>query len=353
MTHPYVDLPADRYWRTGVAETNPLEPRDLYQKKFAISPDDAIATAGSCFAQHIATHLRRRRFQILDVERPPQAMDPALAKRYGYLTYSARYGNMYHVRQFVQLIKEARAKEPDPSVVWEKDGRYFDALRPSVEPQGLESADEVLAHRRLHLQKVLRLLNRLDVLIFTLGLTEAWVDRQTGRVYPTCPGVIAGQYDEERHEFHNFSYEEVRADLEELRRLLQRRRPEARMLLTVSPVPLTATASGHHVLPATNYSKSVLRAAAGHMAESHPDVDYFPSYEIISSPWSRGVFYESNLRSVSDTGVNTVMGVFFAAHGIAAQDAGAAPARRRAAPAAGEDEDVQCEDELLDAFRPA
>jgi hypothetical protein len=108
-------------------------------------------------------------------------------------------------------------------------------------------------------------------------------------------------------------------------------------------------------LQATTYSKSVLRAAAGHFAQSHPDVDYFPSYEIIASPWSRGMFYESNLRSVSETGVNTVMNAFFAAHGVPAQDGGAAPARARSAPAAaaGEDEDVQCEDELLDAFKPA
>ena len=38
--------------------------------------------------------------------------------------------------------------------------------------------------------------------------------------------------------------------------------PKARLVLTVSPVPLAATASGSHVLPATIYSKSVLRAAA-------------------------------------------------------------------------------------------
>lgn len=348
MTHPYSDLPPTAYWRSGVAEADPLAPLGLYRKKFTIAPDDAIATAGSCFAQHIARHMKRHGFKVLDMERPPQGTPPALAREYGYQTYSARYGNLYHVRQFLQLVKEARGREPAPDIVWERDGRYFDALRPAVEPNGLDSADEVLAHRRAHLDKVYRLLNRLDVMVFTLGLTEAWVDRESGRVYPTCPGVVAGRFDAERHVFHNFTYEEILADLQELRRLLQRKKPEMRLLLTVSPVPLTATASGGHVLPATTYSKAVLRAAAGRMADLHGDVDYFPSYEIITHPASRGSSYEPNLRSVADAGVNTVMSVFFAEHGSAAGSTARAGKRRDRLADAGDD--VQCEEELLDAF---
>ena len=42
-----------------------------------------------------------------------------------------------------------------------------------------------------------------------------------------------------------------------------RRTPKLRILLTVSPVPLTATAGDDHVLLATTYSKSVLRAGRG------------------------------------------------------------------------------------------
>ena len=44
--------------------------------------------------------------------------------------------------------------------------------------------------------------------------------------------------------------------------------PDLRFLLTVSPVPLTATASGQHVLTATTYSKSVLRSAAGFLSQN-------------------------------------------------------------------------------------
>lgn len=347
--HPYSGLPPAAYWRCGVAEADPEAPQGLYRKKFPIGAEDAIATAGSCFAQHIARHMKQRGFKVLDVERPPQGVPAAVAREFGYQTYSARYGNLYHVRQFVQLIKEARGREPAADVVWERNGRFFDALRPAVEPNGLDSADEVLAHRRAHLERVRTMLNQLDVMVFTLGLTEAWIDRGSGRVYPTCPGVVAGEFDPERHAFHNFSHDEILADLEQLRRLLQRRKPELRILLTVSPVPLTATASGGHVLPATTYSKSVLRAAAGRMAELHGDVDYFPSYEIITNQAARGGFYDANLRSIADAGVRTVMGVFFAEHGSAAE---VPTGDGESDDVNAYDDDVRCEEELLDAFNP-
>ena len=40
---PYADLPAERFWRSGVAETNPLIMEKLYRKRFAISATDRIA----------------------------------------------------------------------------------------------------------------------------------------------------------------------------------------------------------------------------------------------------------------------------------------------------------------------
>ena len=103
--------------------------------------------------------------------------------------------------------------------------------------------------------------------------------------------------------------------------ILRSLNPAARMLLTVSPVPLIATASPEHVLVATTYSKCVLRAAAGSLAERLPDCHYFPSFEIIASHPSRAMFFDPDLRTVSDRGVDFVMEHFFRAIG---EGAGAA-----------------------------
>jgi hypothetical protein len=90
--------------------------------------------------------------------------------------------------------------------------------------------------------------------------------------------------------------------------------PAVRFLLTVSPVPLTATASSDHVLTATTYSKSVLRAVAGQLTQEHADIDYFPSYELIASHWSGGAFFDLNLRTVTSDGVEAAMRLFFSQH---------------------------------------
>ena len=71
--HPYQSMPSHAFWKSGVAEQHPSSIKSLYRKKFEISADDRIATAGSCFAQHVATHMRARDYRIVDVEPPRPA----------------------------------------------------------------------------------------------------------------------------------------------------------------------------------------------------------------------------------------------------------------------------------------
>jgi hypothetical protein len=348
---PYDGLDPSRFWRSGVAETHPLTATGLYAKRYLITAKDRIATAGSCFAQHIARNLRMRGFTVIDTEPAPWGLTPEAAAAHGYGIYSARFGNIYTARQLLELLREAFAAVPPPPIVWERGGRFFDALRPGVEPEGLASPEEVAAHRLDHLARVREMFETADVFVFTFGLTEAWRDLATGRTLPTCPGTIAGRFDPVAHAFHNFTASEVLKDYRAFRRELAAINRKVRHLVTVSPVPLTATAADHHVLLATTYSKSVLRAVAGQLYAECPDLDYFPSYEIIASPWARGFFFEPNMRSVNPGGVEAVMRVFFAEHGSAA----ARPARAGRRGRAGRrrrrsGEDVVCEEILLEAF---
>jgi len=315
MKSPYTGLKPNRFWRTGVSEAHPLTVPDLYAKKFAIAASDKIATAGSCFAQHVANYLRTNGFSVIDFEPSPHFLSPETAKAFGYGIYSARYGNIYTVRQLLQLAQDADSGTVDPLNIWTKGDRFYDALRPNIEPDGFDSPEEATVLREQHLSKVKRLFRRMNVFIFTLGLTEAWVDKRTGRVFPTAPGTIAGDFDPGVYEFKNFTYDEIYEDFVEFRDLVCARNRDLKIILTVSPVPLTATATDNHVLVATTYSKSVLRAVAGSLADTYSNVDYFPSYEMIASPWSKGFFYESNMREVNSGGVAAVMRVFFDQHG--------------------------------------
>ena len=109
------------------------------------------------------------------------------------------------------------------------------------------------------------------------------------------------------------------------------------------------------VAVATIYSKSVLRAAAGQLCDTFDFVDYFPSYEIISSPVMRGMFFNPDGRDVSHHGVSHVMRTFFAAHpppqtdrAVAVQPDAAATLSE--ADAFEEKQRVKCDEELLRAW---
>ena len=190
-----------------------------------------------------------------------------------------------------------------------------------------------------------------------LVLTDNRLDSEA-RIDLPEPKTLAGRIDLEVHSFVNFRASEIRKDFLTVRKIFRAANPDVKFLLTVSPVPLTATASGAHVLPATTYSKSVLRTVAGELAEDFDDIDYFPSFEIVSSHPSAGRFFEPNLRSVKPRGVRRVMRAFLNAHENKPRTKEVRRAQRRALQEdrtadqkAAIAEDVICEEELLEAFR--
>lgn len=349
VTSPYQGLESRAFWRSGVAEAGRFPPEDVYRARFPITRDLPIFTAGSCFAQHVGNALRSSGFRVIDAEPLPGGLSPhvkPLAQSYGYGLYSARYGNIYTVRQFLQLIREAHGRFQPADPIWERNGRFYDALRPGTEPNGLETPELVQLARERHLKAVRDALGQAGLVVFTMGLTESWQHSESGTVYPTAPGTIAGQMDDSRYSFINFRASQIREDFLAVREELRTINPDIRFLLTVSPVPLTATASDNHVLPATIYSKAVLRTVAGELYEDFDDIDYFPSFEIVSSHASGDGFFAENLRSVTPRGVRRVMRAFLAAHG-AGDDT--AEARDVATEDTSED-DVVCEEALLEAF---
>jgi hypothetical protein len=62
---------------------------------------------------------------------------------------------------------------------------------------------------------------------------------------------------------------------------------------------------------ATTQSKATLRAIAGDLASWEDAITYFPSYELIASHPMRGNFFNPDLRTVSEAGVDFVMSHFF------------------------------------------
>ncbi len=299
---PYKDLPDTQFWRRAVSSPAPLDVDPVTHVPFTISKTDRVATAGSCFAQHIARTLVTQGFNYLVTEPGPADA--------GYGVFPARFGNIYTTRQLLQLFELAYGlRSADP--IWlRNDGKFVDCFRPLIDDGGFSNSEQLLADRRIHLASVRKMFERCDVFIFTLGLTEGWTSKKTGLAVPLPPGVTAIPVKEDEFAFVNFSVLEMTTDLNDFIQKLRIVNPSVRVILTVSPVPLIATYESRHVLVSTIYSKSALRVVAEEITRSVRDVAYFPSYEVITGPHHAYRFFEPDLRSVSNSGVDHVMAIF-------------------------------------------
>lgn len=351
MSNPYKNLRNHQFWRRAVAGVERFRFDPVIETRFRIAPTQSVATAGSCFAQHISNRLSRIGFNYLVTERG-EHLDAAARKEENYGVFSARYGNLYTSRQLLQLLEECQGQRTPAEAIWRRnDGRYVDALRPQITPAGHAGEDEVLASRATHLAAVKEMFATCDIFVFTLGLTETWRSRIDGTVYPLAPGVAGGDFDPQRHEFINLDIHDVLQDMEQFMAGLRAINPNVRVILTVSPVPLIATYENRHVLVSTTYSKSVLRVAAEMLYRNNPDwVEYFPSYEIITGNYNNSGYYESDYRGINAIGVDHAMRCFLA-HYTAQTEAALSTSKGAATIAAPADTDVVCDEEAIDQIR--
>lgn len=348
--NPYNNQPPKAFWKHGVASNSLFDISELWDPKFHISPKDNISTYGSCFSQYFGKTLEERDYSWLRTETAPFGMSPESQKQYGYNVFSSRTANIYTSSLLRQWTDWALNPSIIPDLVWKKDDRYIDPFRPKIEPNGFESVAELENAREVTCKSFKESISKAKFFIFTLGLTERWLDKKHGFEYPMCPGTAGGEFSAEDHEFSNMDFVEILKELKLAISNMREINPHLKFILTVSPVPLTATATNQHVLVATMHSKSLLRTVAGQLALNNKNIDYFPSYEIINSPAFRGTFFEPNLRSVNPYGVQFVMNSFFNAQ---EQKFGKATVQKPEIQKKISDvsnEDVVCEEELLNAF---
>lgn len=348
--HPYSNLDATKFWRETVFSLDKYGAFDgLWQPKFSINKQTKFITLGSCFAQHISRWLLKNNYMWLEGEMPAPKLSDEEKTELGYGVFSFRTGNIYTPKLLRQWLELATADLVSINETFEEEGRYFDPLRPNIPKSGFGTKQELFDSRRKLLEALTNTISKTDVFIFTLGLTEAWLNR-SGYIYPVCPGTIRGTFSLDQHIFKNFSYHEIVEDLTKSFEICRQLNPKIKFLLTVSPVPLTATASENHVLTSSTYSKAVLRAAAGQLAATHDDVDYFPSFEIISTHLMKGQLFESNMRTVKKEGVDLVMRHF--ENGLTGIRLQTDLKKETISTSASEkkDEDLVCEDILLETW---
>ncbi len=337
METPYTSKSDKSFWKTAV-ESVCLE-KELFSLIHEIKiekENPRISSVGSCFAQHVGEWLIKNGF----------IFNQSTIERNSISSFAL--GNIYTPRSLLQWLDIIEIQNPSyiQYDVYLFNNRYFDLLRPNFNSNGFDSRSDLQEARISATCEIISTIKNTDLFIFTLGLTEAWKDKN-GVFYPVCPGVVCGEFDSSVYSFYNFTYDEIKSDLESLSIRFKKINPDIKIVLTVSPVPLTATATENHVLVASQYSKSTLRSVAGFLAENSSDFEYFPSYEIITSPLKGDFRFEDNLRTVTPKAVGYVMEHF---KSVFVDNLEAKDINKSIEINDDSFNEIVCEDELLEAF---
>ena len=236
-----------------------------------ITPTTPIASMGSCFAREIRKVLISKGYNYITEEtHHPAAVHASAAWERVYNSFSIRQIFEYTFEEWRPDLRWWRSPETD---------KIQDPFRRIILYDTLEKAEADFAQHRIHSRRALQ---KAELLILTLGLTEIWQDKVDGSVIclPSGPYVNEGG-DMRRYRFRVSRYLENLENLERIHNIMAEHNPACRILVTVSPVHLWATFRNDlDIISASCNSKSTLRAAADEFAARHENVFYFPAFEM-------------------------------------------------------------------------
>jgi hypothetical protein len=247
-----------------------------------IGKETKVFAMGSCFALEIRSALREQGYTVLpDYFSIP--FDPAKA-RIGKLPARdniLHYDTAAIVHEIERSVSDRPTLFPDMIVMPGKFGErtWVSLNRPEVEAV---DCDELVKVNGGIEQAFDEGLAAADVVIITLGLTEAWTVRDSG-----SPAGVGPRSDGDPRwnvlEFNRLDYRDNRNNMFRTLEALFYHWPQKRVILTVSPIPLKRTWSGKDVVVANTESKAILRAVAAELCERYTDVCYWPSFEIVQN----------------------------------------------------------------------
>lgn len=289
-------------WRVHRKRGTITLPRNpLFGKK------DRFFLMGSCFAEEIRIALE----QVL----APGAVMPD----YSPLQFDGNVAradelpqrnhlNYYNAFTILQELRRADGTwRQSPDDYWELDGKYQDPYRRLV----IADTPDVLAKLNGQLDQLIEYAFRqADHYVFTFGLTEVFVNKKTGLVAAQRPGYGGGAGSEET-EFRRMGFAENYAAITEISEIVARRKPDAKVFVTVSPVPLQRTFSEDDVFVANSLSKSTLRAVFGEAQQKLDNIVYVPSYEGVMSQHREA--FKNDYRHVRQPVVSDITRAFVAA----------------------------------------
>jgi hypothetical protein len=294
----------DARWSSTLSSFNQPVFAIQHTAKFSLSMSDKFFCIGSCFARNIEEHLICQGAQMLSY----QVVSPKLECP----SRPAGMVNKFTTHSILQEIRWVSSPPADLTCYFSRiqDGWKDLQLKPNLPPVSYER----VAERRHYLMTdYFSRLRAASIVIITLGLTEVWWDCSSELYLNATPSLWSVHREPDRYELHVTDTAANLEALEEIRKELKLLNTAIRVIVTVSPVPFHVTFTGQPVAVANMASKCTLRAAAEMFARKHDDVDYFPSFEMISLSNRNSVFLSDCLH-VSNSAVRAVIREFMRAY---------------------------------------
>ncbi|MEM7525068.1 MAG: GSCFA domain-containing protein [Pseudomonadota bacterium] len=239
-----------------------------------------VTAFGSCFAANISNWLTKRSYNVLN-----KAEDAG--KSYVVACGEGMVNSFVILQQF-EWAWEGKVFDQD---LWHGYDTTAYGYDPEVQAQTKKMFDET------------------DVFILTFGLSEIWYDEPTGNVFwRTIP---KDAYDPERHKFRVSSVEENKDNMRKIYNLIRKHRPDAKVIFTLSPIPLQATFRDNSCMTSNAVSKGVLRIAIDEIYRELRDegvLHYWPSYELVTDAFSQP--YKHDRRHPEDKVLDYIMMLF-------------------------------------------
>lgn len=268
--------------------------------KFLLGDQEKFFCMGSCFARNVEEHLMYLGVNVLSKK--------IINSIKGW---SFRINGIVNKFTTESMLNEVEwlLKEPDfgGDFFEESSGGWRDLqLVSAIKPSPFE---EVQGRRQYLSAEYFSRLRSATVVVLTLGFNEVWFDTRTGYYLNAAPSYFSARRDPDRYFLQVTGVEQNVAALERIRDVLKSFNPAMKMIVTVSPVPLADSFQPRNVLISNTLSKSTLRVAAEMFAQGHSDVDYFPTYDVISM-MPRQVAFAADGIHVTDAVVGAMMRMF-------------------------------------------
>lgn len=164
---------------------------------------------------------------------------------------------------------------------------------------------ERFINRRLNILEIYKQINKSKLIIITLGNIETH-NLKDGRVLESITTNSNFLKNELKDIYvSKLDNEEVLEELKKIVKLIKHFNKEAKIIFSVSPIPMARNDFGNHIVLENFYNKTILVNNVKHVCLELNDVYYFPSFEFVN--FLGIVAFEDDLRHVKKSVIELII----------------------------------------------